>query len=157
MFWFSQFFNKTKEQKYHKSKLSSKIHKVDKCHNYCKFMYCFLFGLIDKNINQSHAYRSVTYFRNVFLVSSISSKKQTKKRCIVVKTNSFVRLLEEFTAWQFAFEINWPLIACKTIEINHLPTLYFHERVRPKNSLQLTKILKFHFFHEKSLKCASKN
>ena len=28
---------------------------------------------------------------------------------IVVKTNSFVRFLEEFMAWQFAFEIIWPL------------------------------------------------
>ena len=30
---------------------------------------------------------------------------------IVVKSNSFVCFLEEFTALQFAFEINWPLIA----------------------------------------------
>ena len=43
------------------------------------------------------------------MVASISSKKRTKTRRIVVKTNSFVRFLEEFTAWQFAFEINWPL------------------------------------------------
>ena len=43
------------------------------------------------------------------MVSSISSKKWTKTRRIVVKTNSFVSFLEEFTAWQFAFEINWPL------------------------------------------------
>ena len=43
------------------------------------------------------------------MVSSISSKKQTKTRSIVVKTNSFVRFLEEFRAWQFAFKINWPL------------------------------------------------
>ena len=42
--------------------------------------------------------------------SSISSKKRTKTRRIVVKTNSFVRFLEEFMAWQFAFEINWPLV-----------------------------------------------
>ena len=26
-------------------------------------------------------------------------------------TNSFVCFLEEFIAWQFAFEINWPLAA----------------------------------------------
>ena len=32
------------------------------------------------------------------LVSSISSKKQTETRRIVVKTNSFVRFLEEFMA-----------------------------------------------------------
>ena len=42
------------------------------------------------------------------MVSSISSKKWMKTRCIV-KMNSFVCFLEEFTAWQFAFEINWPL------------------------------------------------
>ena len=41
--------------------------------------------------------------------SSISSKKQTKKHRIVVKTNWFVCFLEEFMAWQFDFEINWPL------------------------------------------------
>ena len=33
-----------------------------------------------------------------FLVSSISSKKQTKTGRLVVKTNPFARLLEEFTA-----------------------------------------------------------
>ena len=32
-----------------------------------------------------------------------------KTHCIPVKMNSFVRFLEEFTAWQFNFEINWPL------------------------------------------------
>ena len=44
-----------------------------------------------------------------FLVSSISVKKRTKTRRIVVKTNSFVCFLEEFRAWQFAFEVYWPL------------------------------------------------
>ena len=43
------------------------------------------------------------------LVSSISSKKHTKTRRIIVKTKLFVRFLEEITAWQFAFEITWPL------------------------------------------------
>ena len=38
-----------------------------------------------------------------------SSKKPTKTRRIVVKTNSFVRFLEEFMAWQFSFEIIWTL------------------------------------------------
>ena len=42
-------------------------------------------------------------------MTSISSKKRTKTCCTVVKTNSFVRFLKEFMAWQFAFEINWPL------------------------------------------------
>ena len=41
--------------------------------------------------------------------SSISSKNWTKTCHILVRMNSFVRFLEEFTAWQFAFEINWPL------------------------------------------------
>ena len=45
--------------------------------------------------------------------SSISSTKWTKTRLILVKTNSFVRFLEEFMAWQFAFEINWPLAVIK--------------------------------------------
>ena len=37
-------------------------------------------------------------------------KKWMTTRRILVKTNSFVRFLEESSAWQFAFEINWPLI-----------------------------------------------
>ena len=48
----------------------------------------------------------------MFLVSSIYSKKRTKARCIVVKTNSFVHFFEEFTDWQFTFEINWLLVQC---------------------------------------------
>ena len=51
----------------------------------------------------------VRWFQNAFLESSISSKKRTKTCCILVKMNSFVRFLEEFTACQFAFEIYWPL------------------------------------------------
>ena len=38
-----------------------------------------------------------------------SSKKWMKTSCTVVKTNLFICFLEEFTTWQFAFEINWPL------------------------------------------------
>ena len=38
-----------------------------------------------------------------------SQKTNEKTRRIVVKTNSFVRFLGESSAWQFAFEINWPL------------------------------------------------
>ena len=45
-----------------------------------------------------------------FLCLQFLPKKRTKTRRIVVKTNSFVRFLEEFTAWQFAFEIIWPLL-----------------------------------------------
>ena len=51
----------------------------------------------------------VGWFRNVFLLTLISSKKQTKKCHIVAKMNSIVRFLEEFSTCQFAFEINWPL------------------------------------------------
>ena len=36
--------------------------------------------------------------------------KNERKPRILVKTNSFVCFLEEFMAWQFAFEINWPLV-----------------------------------------------
>ena len=45
-------------------------------------------------------------------MSSVSSKKQTKTSRIVVKTNSFVHFFEEFTDWQFTFEINWLLVQC---------------------------------------------
>ena len=43
-------------------------------------------------------------------VFNFFQKTQTKTRRKLVKTNSFVRFLEEFTAWQFAFKINWPLV-----------------------------------------------
>ena len=39
--------------------------------------------------------------------------------CTVVKMNSFVHFLEEFTAWQFASEINWPLADGSGINIEH--------------------------------------
>ena len=65
-----------------------------------------------------------TSFGNVFLLTLISSKKRTKTRRIEVIPNSFVRFLEEFTAWQFAFKINWPLstleylfIYCKQLNV----------------------------------------
>ena len=44
-----------------------------------------------------------------FFLAKDSSKNRTKTRCIQVKTNSFVHFLEESSAWQFAFEISWPL------------------------------------------------
>ena len=44
-----------------------------------------------------------------FLGSSISSKKRTKRSRIVVKTNSFVRFLEEMDDPKNHFEINLPL------------------------------------------------
>ena len=49
------------------------------------------------------------------MVYSISSKKRTKTRRIVIKMNLYVRFLEEFKAWQFAFEINWPLKSEKNV------------------------------------------
>ena len=49
------------------------------------------------------SYEKVRWFWNVFFVSSISSKKWMKTSCMVVKSNSFVRFLEKFAAWQFAF------------------------------------------------------
>ena len=36
-------------------------------------------------------------------------QKWTKTCRILVKMNEFIHFLEEFTAWQLAFEINWPL------------------------------------------------
>ena len=48
-----------------------------------------------------------------FFLAEDSSKKWTKTRRILVKTNSFVCFLEESLAWPFAFEINWPLSSYK--------------------------------------------
>ena len=52
----------------------------------------------------------VTYFRNVFLRSSISSKKTNENKStrgiIVVKSNLFVRFLEEIDDPKNHFEIN---------------------------------------------------
>ena len=40
-----------------------------------------------------------------------NERKQVNLRYhIVVKSNSFVHFLEDFTAWQFAFEFYWPLV-----------------------------------------------
>ena len=44
-----------------------------------------------------------------FFLAEDSSKKRTKIRRILVKTNSFVRFLGESSAWLCLFEINWPL------------------------------------------------
>ena len=72
---------------------------VDKTHTVIQNQYSHL------EIHQL----KVRWFRNTFSASSISSKKLTKTHSILVKMNSFLRFLEEFMAWQFAFEINWPL------------------------------------------------
>jgi hypothetical protein len=50
----------------------------------------------------------VSWFRNVILVSLISSKKRTKTCRIVVKLNSFVRFLEKTSAWRNHFDFVWP-------------------------------------------------
>ena len=42
------------------------------------------------------------------MVSSISSKKRKKTSLIVVKLNSFVRFLEETSAWKNRFDFVWP-------------------------------------------------
>ena len=39
-----------------------------------------------------------------------TNKNKSTWGIIVVKSNSFVRFLEESLAWQFAFEINWHLV-----------------------------------------------
>ena len=44
----------------------------------------------------------------LFGVFNFFQKTNTTRRTLV-KTNSFFHFLEEFTAWQFACEINWPL------------------------------------------------
>ena len=63
----------------------------------------------------------VRWFRNDFLQSSISSKKQTKTGRILVKMNSFVCFLEEF-----AFEINWPLAwSCDILKFMFFQELYW--------------------------------
>ena len=62
-----------------------------------------------KKIEKNSTLLMVRWFRNVFLVSLISSKKRTKTCRILGKKwiHLFV-FLEEFTACQFAYEINWP-------------------------------------------------
>ena len=49
------------------------------------------------------------------MLTLISSKKRTKAHHVFVKTNSFVRFLEEFREWQFSFKIIWPLHICHSI------------------------------------------
>ena len=45
--------------------------------------------------------------KRFFFLAEDSSKKRTKTRRMLVKTNSFIRFLKESLAWQIAFEINW--------------------------------------------------
>ena len=85
-------------------------------------------------------------------MSSISSKKQTETRRIVVKTNSFVRFLEEFTAWQFAFKIIWPLGGFWFLKKNVYLETVLHEV--GKNQKQLRGFYKgFCWFSKKIKTC----
>ena len=60
----------------------------------------------------------VSWFRKNFLVSSVSFKKQMKislpEVSKVVKSNLFVRFLEETSAWKNHFKFVWPLAKLKT-------------------------------------------
>ena len=115
MFWFSQSCNKTKEQKYYKSKQSSKTLKFNKCHNYCKFMYCP--HPSDKNINLpmhfifmkecnlkmfpiSLRYLSFTSFmrnlRNVHLKNSCIAPKKLRLQTIAKQNSTLWRVTDVF-------------------------------------------------------------
>ena len=74
-----------------------------------------------------------------YFVSSISSKKWTKTRRLVVKTNSFVRFLEESMDCQFAFEINWPL----WYEFCHLHACYSEAAIFMRVFWSLVSVLKY--------------
>ena len=64
----------------------------------------------------------------LFVVFNVFQKKP-KTRCIVVKTNSFLRLLEEFMAWHFAFKINWHL-ATSTLFLKNFIVYLFVKAIR---------------------------
>ena len=54
------------------------------------------------------------------MVSSLSSKKRTKTSRTVVKTNSFVRFLEEMSASKNHFEFAWPLVVSRQIYLDFM-------------------------------------
>ena len=60
--------------------------------------------------------------------------KRTKTCRIEVKTNSFVHFLEEFAAWQFAFEISWPLVDVRS---QHIHTLHFCILIKHRARIKL--------------------
>ena len=64
-------------------------------------LFCYVFSCSLK----------VSKSRNSQLISkkNCQAEDSSKKRRILVKMNSFVCFLEESSAWQFVFEINWPL------------------------------------------------
>ena len=70
-------------------------------------------------------------------------QKMNKIRRILVKMNSFVRFLEEFTTWQFAFEINWPL--GKKVRFSETDSLF--------SFLGQASLLRQHFIHSPSQFC----
>ena len=82
------------------------------------------------------------------MVSSISFKKWTKTCRIVVKTNSFVRYLEEFTTWQFSFEIKWLLQ--KTMAIWPISMKYWSKvtNLQRQNKRKLVLFLQRQVFYE---------
>ena len=94
------------------------------------------------------------------MLTSISSMKQTKTRHIVVNTNSFILFLGEFTAWQFAFEINWPLALTKnevtkicnelgnSVCFVNVPVIPYTQRNNCQHSFTST----IHYDHSKALK-----
>ena len=61
----------------------------------------------------------VSQFRNVFLVSSLSSKKRMKTSQQVVNLNLLVRFLEETPAWKNHFEFVWPLAQISLVLAHH--------------------------------------
>ena len=69
----------------------------------------YLSDLIFKLILKVKQKVKVSWFQNVFLVSSLSSKKRTKTSRQVVKLNFFVCLCEETLVWKKHFEFDWPL------------------------------------------------
>ena len=59
----------------------------------------------------------------MFLMSSISSEKQTKTNNIEVKSNFFVRFLGELRIPKRPFEINWPLAGVRSFIRAHCSIL----------------------------------
>ena len=80
--------------------------------------------------------------------SSICSKIWTKTCCILVKMNSFVLFLEEFSAWQFTFNFNWPLGLSKICYGQFLHLRYFRSKVRKFRILLERSIHKVQIFWE---------
>ena len=100
---------------------------------FCRKTFGILLPKREKNVLQ------VSWFRNVFLVSSLSSKKRTKSSQQVVKSNLFVHFLEETSAWKNHFEFVWPLKSC----IYFLDLMHFHLWSWP-NMIEVIRRLRLH-------------